>query len=170
LSEIYRQQGNQKKRRHQLQKLMTGHDSAGAQATERSHYLAAMSAAVFADDAYQDYRHIPLQLPLKQSLQAKKTAMQATLAAYDKVLGYEVADFVTEASYRIGDVYASLRSDLMDSERPRGLSALELEQYELLLEEQADAAFQQAIAVNPSNLNAYMSQTIILHHRMRRKV
>lgn len=151
LSEIFREQEDAENRHYWLQQLITSNDNAGAQATERSLYLAAMSSAVFADDAYQSYRNIRLQLPLKQSLQAKRAGMKATLAAYDTVLDYEVAEFVTQASYRIGDVYASLSSDLMDSQRPRELNALELEQYELLLEEQAYPFEEKAIAIHETN-------------------
>ena len=40
----------------------------------------------------------------------------------------------------------------LTSARPRGLSALELEQYELLLEEQAYPFEEQAIAIHESNV------------------
>lgn len=151
LSELYHREDDGKNRRHWLQQLMSSHDSAGSQASERSRYLAAMSAAVFADDNFRNFRDVPLQLPLKRSLKTKKVRMQATLAAYERVLGYGVAEFVTEASYRIGEVYAILSSDLMDSERPMGLSALELEQYELLLEEQVYPFEEKAIDIHEAN-------------------
>ncbi|HAW14382.1 MAG TPA: hypothetical protein DCW37_04140 [Cellvibrionales bacterium] len=63
--------------------------------------------------------------------------MQVALTAYQKALAYDVELFSTQATYRIADIYASFAKELLNSERPAGLSALELEQYDFLLEEQA---------------------------------
>jgi hypothetical protein len=67
------------------------------------------------------------------------------------VLEYGVAEFVTQASFLIGSVYATLSSDLMASERPLNLGAHELEQYELLLEEQAYPFEEKAIDIHEAN-------------------
>jgi hypothetical protein len=48
-----------------------------------------------------------------------------------------VADVTTAATYRIASVYRDFGKALMASERPKNLSKAELEQYNVLLEEQA---------------------------------
>lgn len=151
LSEIYQQLGDNKERRVWLQQLVSAHDSAGAQASDRSLYLAAMAATVFAEDAFLKFRDAPLTLPLNNSFKIKKARMKASLAACDKVLGYGVAEFVTEANFRIGDIYTRLSADLMASQRPRNLNALELEQYDMLLEEQAYPFEEKAISIHEAN-------------------
>jgi hypothetical protein len=49
------------------------------------------------------------------------------------------------ATFRIAELYQLLSADLMGSERPAGLSEEELEQYDILLEEQAFPFEEQAI-------------------------
>src|SRR5690606_10813631 len=64
---------------------------------------------------------------------------------------FGVAEFTTQASYRIGDIYAQLSRDLMKSERPKNLDADALEQYDLLLEEQAFPFEEKAIQIHQAN-------------------
>lgn len=159
LSELYLAEGNQKNRNFWLTRLVDSHDTAGAQSTDRSLYLAAWATSLFAETEFNRFKNAQLKLPLKRSLKKKKTAMKKTLGEYEKVLNYGVADFVTEASYRIGEVYVLLGQDLMDSQRPKGLDALELEQYELLLEEQAYPFEEKGIAIHEANAQRSWSGT-----------
>ena len=62
-----------------------------------------------------------------------------------------MAEFTTQASFRIGEIYAQLSRDLMDSQRPNGLDELELEQYEILLEEQAYPFEEKSIEIHQAN-------------------
>jgi hypothetical protein len=75
--------------------------------------------------------------PLAESLKRKKTLMEDVLDAYGKAAEYGIAEVTTAATFRLGEVYQQFSRDLMQSERPRDLDADALEQYELLLEEQA---------------------------------
>ncbi len=151
LAELYQADGQADKRRFWLRKIVSADAGAGARRTDRSRYMAAFSATELADDVYRQFVRIPLKLPLKQSLKKKKKALQDTLSAYKNILDYGVAEFATLANYRIGEVYARLSSDLMDSERPKGLDALALEQYEVLLEEQAFPFEEKAIEIHEAN-------------------
>jgi hypothetical protein len=58
----------------------------------------------------------------------------------------------TQSTYRIAGIYARFGAALMDSERPPELGPLELEQYEILLEEQAYPFEEQAIALHEANV------------------
>lgn len=138
LLQIAEKQGDDKARRNWLNQLIDADAKAGADRSDRSRYLAAYASAQFAGEAFNRFERIKLTLPIKNSLAAKKKALDETLSAYKKVLDYGVAEFVTEANYRIGNVYSQLSRDLMNSERPKGLDELALEQYEILLEEQAE--------------------------------
>ena len=119
--------------------------------TERSLYLAAFCSSVLADDEYQAYARIEIRHPIKKSLKKKNVAMQKTLAAYQETNDYGVAEFSTLATYRIGEVYRGLSQDLLNSERPDNLDELALEQYDVLLEEQAYPFEEKAIAIHESN-------------------
>ena len=77
--------------------------------------------------------------------------MKRALAAYRKTDSYAVQQFSTLATYRMARIYQILSADLMASKRPANLDALALEQYELLLEEQAFPIEEKAIAVFEAN-------------------
>ena len=68
-------------------------------------------------------------------------------------MSYKVAEVTTAATYQIGEVYHDFARALMKSQRPKGLSADELEQYELLLEEQAFPFEEKAIDIHVANAN-----------------
>lgn len=151
LSELYRETGQLSKQRYWLTNIIAADADAGSQRTDRSRYLAASAATVLADDDYQAFAAIQLTLPLKKSLKNKKAALNTVLAAYKRVTNYGVAEFATLATYRIGEIYRQLSRDLMDSQRPADLDALALEQYEILLEEQAFPFEEKAIDIHEAN-------------------
>ncbi len=151
LVELYEETGDMEKRSFWLNKLIERDANAGPDRSERSKYLAAGAAAEFADSIYQNFARIQLTLPLKQSLDRKRAALDQTLKAYENILDYGVAEFTTEASFRIGAIYSNLSQDLMDSERPAGLDVLALEQYQILLEEQAFPFEEKAIEIHAAN-------------------
>ena len=151
MDELYQQTGEPEKRRFWLRKIITADSKAGKARTERSRYLAAFASAVLADDAYQYFSQVKLTLPIKTSFKKKKQAMDAVVKAYTKTNQYDVEIFSTLAVYRLGEIYAQLSRDLMDSERPANLDALALEQYELLLEEQAFPFEEKAIEIHEGN-------------------
>lgn len=152
LSEFYSQSKESNKRRYWLDKLIKSHDDAGERATLRSRTLAAMAAMVFADDAKYVFEQQKLTQPLKQSLTKKRRALVKAVDAHNKVLAYGVRDYVTIANHQLGGLYRRLARDLMASERPAELNSLELEQYDLLLEEQAYPFEEQAIQVYEINI------------------
>lgn len=151
MSEFYKQSGEDAKRRFWLDKLIKGHDGAGDNATPRSQTLAAMSAMVFAEDAKYVFNRIKLTQPLKASLTKKRKALTQAVEAHNRVLSYKVREYATVANHQLGALYRQLANDLMASQRPSNLNALELEQYELLLEEQAYPFEEQAMQVYEVN-------------------
>ncbi|WP_395338893.1 tetratricopeptide repeat protein [Ningiella sp. W23] len=172
MSEYYLESGEENKRRFWLDKLikaqleLSSSPSQDAEAdagslsndtqlaalgTPRSRYLAAMAAMVFAQDADRAFSQIALDLPLNESLQKKQSALTQAINSYDQVMSFGVAQFTTQANYRLANLYSTLAQDLMSSARPDNLSALEQSQYEILLEEQAYPFEEQAIEIHETN-------------------
>lgn len=155
MSEFYRVSNENSKRRFWLNQLIQAdiqaQQSADIVRDERIRYLAAMASNVFADDKLFAYKKIKLTQPLKTSLAKKKAALNAALDAYNKTLGYKVEAFSTSANFSIADIYHQLAKDLMASSKPNNLNALELEQYDLLLEEQAYPFEEKAINIHETN-------------------
>jgi TolA-binding protein len=152
LAELYDSADEQSKRRFWLRKTIVAHDSAGSAQSERSLFLAAQAASVFAEDDYREFLAVKLRHPVKKSLGKKRAAMQRALAAWKQTNDYGVAEFSSLATYRMGEIYRLLGEDLLASERPKGLDPLALEQYELLLEEQAYPFEEKAIAIHETNM------------------
>ncbi|WP_339719053.1 tetratricopeptide repeat protein [uncultured Paraglaciecola sp.] len=155
MSEFYLASNEHSKRRFWLNKLiqadLQAQKSADIQRDDRTRYLAALASNVFADDKLSAYKKIKLTQPLKASLAKKKAALTAALDAYNKTLSYKVEEFSTSANFSIADIYHQLAKDLMASSKPKNLNALELEQYDLLLEEQAYPFEEKAIDIHETN-------------------
>ena len=109
----------------------------GAARTDRTRYLGATAALAMAEPVAESYRSVQLVEPLQRQLKLKKAKMEEALKAYSVAAEYGVADVTTAATYRIALVYRDFGKALMASERPKKLSKAELEQYNVLLEEQA---------------------------------
>jgi tetratricopeptide (TPR) repeat protein len=155
MSEFYVESNENSKRRFWLDKLIQADNhaqkSVEIERSDRTRYLAAMASNVFADDKLFAYKKIKLTQPLKSSLAKKKAALNTALDAYNKTLSYKVEEFSTAANFSIGDIYHQLAKDLMTSSKPKNLNALELEQYDLLLEEQAYPFEEKAISIHETN-------------------
>jgi hypothetical protein len=155
MSEFYLVSNEHSKRRFWLNKLIQAdkqaQQSADIERSDRTRYLAAMASNVFADDKLYAYKKIKLTQPLKASLGKKKAALNTALNAYNKTLDYKVEEFSTSANFSIADIYHQLAKDLMTSSKPKNLNALELEQYDLLLEEQAYPFEEKAIDIHETN-------------------
>ncbi|WP_394172421.1 tetratricopeptide repeat protein [Thalassotalea litorea] len=152
MSEFYRENGDTDKREFWLKKLIASDNKAGEQRSNRSKYLAAMASITFAEQAMDEFSATKLTLPLANSLKKKRALLDTALSEYNKTLSYGVADFTTQANFQIGAIYNQLASDLMNSQRPGGLDELELEQYDILLEEQAFPFEDKAIAIHEQNV------------------
>lgn len=151
LAELYQETKQPLKRRFWLAKMMKTVDQAPGQADDRMRYLAASASAVLANDAFSRYKAIKLTLPLNETMVKKTEALEKAMKAFQKTASYGVSSFSTEAGFRMADIYAQLSRDLMDSDRPDGLNALEMEQYEILLEEQAFPFEENAIDIHEQN-------------------
>ncbi len=151
LADLATRTGNPAARQQWLQEIVSADAAAGAARTDRSRFLAANAALELARPLDSEARAIRLAIPLDKSLRAKRNAMEAALGAYGKAEEYGVAQVSTAATYAMADLYRDLGKSLLDSERPRKLSAEELEQYNILLEEQAFPFEEKAIGIHARN-------------------
>jgi tetratricopeptide (TPR) repeat protein len=155
MSEFYAASHESSKRRFWLNKIIKAdkqaQSSPNIERTNRTRYLAAMASNVFANDKLYVYKKIKLSQPLKVSLANKKIALNNALDAYNTTLDYKVEEFSTSANFSIADIYHQLAKDLMTSSKPKNLNALEMQQYDLLLEEQAYPFEEKAIDIHETN-------------------
>lgn len=135
-----------------LRELVKADETAGSLRTDTSKLAGAQAALELGLAAAQDARAIRLSLPVEKSLPARKAATEVAVQALNRAAAYGFADSTTAATYELGTVYRDFSRALIESERPRGLKPEELEQYNLLIEEQADPFDQKAIEAHEVNL------------------
>ncbi len=137
LLEIARQAGNNAEVNARLEEIIQVDARAGSQRSDRTRFLAAKASLELAEPVRKRFEVVKLSQPLADSLKLKKTLMEDVIAAYTGAANYGVAEVTTAATFRLGEVYQQFSSDLMASDRPAELDADAMEQYEILLEEQA---------------------------------
>ncbi len=151
LLEIARQQGNDQEVVTRLEEMVRVDATAGAQRSDRTRYLAAVASLELAEPVRKRFEVVKLTQPLADSLKLKKDLMEDVIDAYTKASDYGVAEVTTASTFRLGEVYEQFSSDLMESDRPADLAADALEQYEILLEEQAFPFEEKAIELYTAN-------------------
>jgi len=152
LARLNEQVGNTRRHRYWLKQIIAADKAAGGRRTERSRYLAANAALVLAAPAYEAFAGVRLVAPLDKNLKLKKRRMEAALDAYRQAADYGIAEVTTAATFRIAEIYHGLSEGLLESQRPKGLTEEELEEYDILLEEQAYPFEEQAIAIHEINV------------------
>ncbi len=143
--------GNPAERSRWLNDIVMADAAAGSERTDRTRYLAAHAQLELAEPMRNAFRATRLVVPLQESLAAKRARMEEALEAYGNAADYGVIEVTTAATYEIAELYNGLSRDLFDSERPPELSAAELAQYDILLEEQAFPFEEEAIDVHEVN-------------------
>ena len=147
LVNLYSTQQDDKAVKQWREDLIKAEASAGSGSTARMRYLAANASLQLAIPKYTIFQSSRLKIPLEKSLKVKKALMQRALSAFELAGAYKVEEVTTAATYYSGLIYYDFSRALMQSDRPKGLSAEELAQYDVLLEEQAFPFEEQAIAL-----------------------
>ena len=151
LLELARRTGNEQEVNARLREMVAVDATAGVQRSDRTRYLAATASLELAEPVRKRFEVVKLTQPLADSLKLKKDLMEDVIDAYSNASDYGVAEVTTAATFRLGEVYEQFSSDLMDSDRPTDLAADALEQYEILLEEQAFPFEEKAIDLYVAN-------------------
>jgi tetratricopeptide (TPR) repeat protein len=146
-------------RRHWLEEIVRADDAAGTSRSEISRRLAAQAHLEIGRLDAIAARGIGLGAPLDRSLASRRAATERSVAALERAAGYGYADVTSAATYELAAVYGDLGRALLQSERPPRLAGEALEQYGLLLEEQAFPFEEKAIRAHEINLGRLRSGT-----------
>ncbi|HEU4459169.1 MAG TPA: tetratricopeptide repeat protein [Methylibium sp.] len=151
LATLAKQDGNATREAALMRELYNADRAAGSQRTARTRYLGASAALAMAAPAEAEYRKVQLVEPLARQLKLKKSRMEDVLKAYAVAADYGVADVLTATTHQTALLYQDFGRAMMKSERPRKLGKAELEQYNLMLEEQADPFLEKAVELHEVN-------------------
>ncbi len=125
--------------------------SGGAGRTARTRSLASSASLLLVAPSLDAYRKVALVEPLTKALKLKKLRMEEVLKAYAQVSEYGVPEAVTAATLHTALLYEDFGQALMASQRPKKLKKAELEQYNVMLEEQAFPFEEKAIELHELN-------------------
>ena len=117
--------------------IFQAEQAGGSARTPRTRTLGAQAALALAAPEFEAYKKIALVEPLQKTLKAKKAKLEEVLKAYAVAADYGVAEVVTAATFHTATLYQDFGQSLLESQRPKKMSKLEREQYDVLLEEQA---------------------------------
>ncbi|HEY6530260.1 MAG TPA: tetratricopeptide repeat protein [Cellvibrionaceae bacterium] len=120
--------------------------------TERTAYIASWAQLQKANEQYAQFQRVRLVEPLAQNLALKKQALQNCVSLYTQAGANNQLDILAEASFQVASIYEDFAKALLASERPRQLKGDDLEQYNVLLEDQAFPFEDKAIEFHQINL------------------
>ena len=152
LASLYEKNGDLDRHLYWLRRIIDGDGKAGEQRTDRSRWLGAWANAEYGDYWRSEFERVKLRHPLQKWMPRKSEKLENALERYKQAADYGVFDISTRATYSIAELYARFARELMESPRPPGLNATELQDYELVLEEQAIPFEDLAIEVHQTNI------------------
>jgi tetratricopeptide (TPR) repeat protein len=152
IAEILKAENDQKGYLSQLREIVDIDASAGGERTDRTRYLAAHAALVLAEQSYEQFVEVKLVNPIEENLRKKQGLMKTVTKEFGKLPDYGVGEVTAAATFYLAEIYSHFSKALTESERPEGLSPLELEEYELAIEEQAYPFEEKAIDLHEKNL------------------
>ncbi len=152
IAELLKKRGDRAGHEAELGRIVALDAGAGVERTPRTRFLAARAALTLAQGAFSRFAEVRLVEPFEANLARKQELMKAATRQFNGLVAYEIGDIVAAATYYLAETYGHFSRDLKGSERPAGLSALEREEYELAIEEQAYPFEERSIATHQSNL------------------
>lgn len=152
IAELYKENNEHKKHLKTLKYIIKADAKAGSARTERTRYLAGIASLTIIEPIYDQLVAIKLKRPFKRNLAKKKKKLKRNIRKYNKLVDYHVGDVTAAATYYIAETYYHFSRALLESERPKKLNELELEQYNLILEDQAYPFEEKGINIHKKNL------------------
>lgn len=152
LASLYEQQGNNAQRDRWYGFVIEANERSTGASTPRTRFLAASAQLAMAQPVFAAFDKVKLVEPLQKNLRRKKTKMEEALKLFSSVLDQKVAESTTNASYHIAELHRRFAMALMASQRPADLNQEELEEYDMLLEEQAYPFEENALEVHEANV------------------
>ncbi len=127
--------------------------------TDRTRYLAAKSSLILTEPLFEHFTDLALSQPFAKSLDEKQRRMDDALTAFERLVDYEVAEVTAGATFYMAEIYSHFGEALLESERPSGLDAAEMVDYEDAIEGEAFPFEERAIDVHEKNLELMVAGT-----------
>lgn len=142
------------------EKVISLHKNLGAHATIEATEFAAKAQLILTDSKKSLFEEVKLVSPLEENLKKKEGILKEVLAGYTAASKYRIGDVTTEAIYKMGEVLEHLKDAILESEKPAELTPEQLEEYNILLEEQASPFEEKAISTYEVNVRRTVEEGI----------
>jgi hypothetical protein len=150
-AKVKEQMGDPKQAQVLLGKVLERY-SQQASPTSRMAYVAAQASFGLGEEQLKQFMEVRLTTPLETSLERKKQLLKEAVDYYSRTVDFKVPEYITAATYKVGLLFEEFRNALLESERPTGLTAEQMEQYNFLLEEQAYPFEEKAVTAYETNV------------------
>ncbi len=150
-AKVKEQMGDSKQAQALLGRVLERY-SQQASPTSRMAYVAAQAGFGLGEERFKQFMEVRLTTPLEASLEKKRQLLKEAVDYYSRTVDFKVPEYITAATYKVGLLFEAFRNALLESERPAGLTAEQLEQYNFLLEEQAYPFEEKAVAAYETNV------------------
>jgi len=152
IAEILNEKDDQNGYLNELRQIVALDAAAGPARSDRTRYFGGKAALVLTKPKFTGFAEVRLVKPFDVNLRRKRELMKTATQEFSKLLEYEVGEVTAAATFYLAEIYAHFSKALLESERPEDLGPMEMEQYELAIEEQAYPFQDKAIEVHKKNL------------------
>jgi len=115
-------------------------------------YFPAKAQFMIGEVEFAEYKELQITPPLDQNLKRKQAKFKQVFEEYKNTLEYQVADWSTAASHRIGMAFEEFGRALLESPKPPGLDEEQAKLYEQKLAENAKPYKQKALETFRKNV------------------
>ncbi|HHL40018.1 MAG TPA: tetratricopeptide repeat protein [Deltaproteobacteria bacterium] len=129
-------------------------------AGESRGYYVAKARLVLLREAMEGYFAVRLVEPVEENLVKKTRLLQSLMSELSQLIDFGIAELLPEIYYPVGLILEDYKVSLLESERPEGLTAEELEEYDFLLEEKAIPYDERAVAAYENGYRAGVEQAL----------
>jgi TolA-binding protein len=152
LGELYFYQSQVAEAKKALQETIAAYRKFVEREEAVDEYIPAQAQFLLAEIHFQDYRKVELTPPFERNFKKKKNLFNKTLAAYRDASEYQVADWATAASHKIGESFEEFARAFSEAPRPAGLSEADVAVYEESLMQKVRPFKEKALETYRANL------------------
>ncbi|EAT11068.1 tetratricopeptide repeat protein [Bermanella marisrubri] len=137
LADLYEKTDDRRRHLYWLRRVIQGDKTAGSERTDRSRYLGAWASTKYGDYFAWEFNRRSLRDPLQETLARKNQYLKDATTRYEQATEYGILEFVTQASYKMAELYNGFSQELNSAPLPSSLSAEEKQGYRNILAQQA---------------------------------
>ena len=152
LANLYLKEKDNDRHLFWLRRIIEGDQKGGGKRTERSRYLGAWANVKYGDYFSWEFNRRKLRLPIESSMEQKNKYIKDATTRYNMASDYGILEFVTQATFKIGTLYARFGSELKLAPIPKGMTKDDTTMYKKIMVQQGQPFSDLAADIHINNL------------------